>query len=92
MVSEGSKCVHRESQDCGLVPGAQWGSPPTQLHSQGSPGQADSRWRGALQRRTQPCLGAAGGAGSGANQKLGKMIWMFSLSGRSLSVPLGCSA
>lgn len=26
-VSTGSKCVDRESQYCGLVPGAQWGSP-----------------------------------------------------------------
>lgn len=39
----------------------------------------DSRWRGALQRRTQSYLGSTGGVGSEANQKLGKMMWAFLL-------------
>lgn len=49
-----------------------WGSPTPRVSH-------DSRWRGTLQRRTQSCLGSARGVGSGADQKLGKLIWAFLL-------------
>lgn len=49
-----------------------WGSPTPRVSH-------DSSWSGTLQRRTQSCLGSARGVGSGANQKLGKLIWAFLL-------------
>lgn len=67
MVSIEPKCVYRKSQYRGLAPGAQWGSytPNFTPRSHLIPDRLNSRWRGALHRRTRSWLGAAGGVGSG---------------------------
>lgn len=68
-----------QSQHCGLVPAARWGSftPSFTPRSHRAPDRLTPEGEGPCTGRLGHGWGAAAGEGSGANRKLRKMIWVF---------------
>lgn len=82
-----------QSQHCGLVAGARWGSfiPNFAPRSHLAPGRLTPDGEGPCTGGLRHGWGTAGGVGSGANRKLCKKIWVFP-SGRGPRKTLACAA